>query len=485
MVAFIAMLLVRVAQLRRWHDQQLTKQAIPPWYHELLVETAKRLKLEQLPAIVFSDKIVTPAVYGVINPILFLPQHYTESLTREEAEHVLLHELAHLKRRDLWWHGLCLLLQIVYWFNPLLILARRQMQHVREICCDLTVANVLREQTSHYRQTLLSTARRLLSESVAPSLGLLGLFEDPLRLMPRLRWLERKTWLGRRPMVISVVLVTVITVVCVLPMGGDGVQSRSLETYQQSGEALPGVTNVASVTSTRSGAIGARGNGGEEVHISNLAHIKRTFLGITYRTEKLGRSELWLGDDRVSTQESGRQIILDRRQNQMIFIDHRAETFVKVPLPLDRKRMLSRSARQFQRDIKRECEVEDTGKTKKLLGRRCRKFVITGWPADEPRRSGPSTSTVWATTEVDFNLDLFQDYLELLRQLYNRAPSCRDELDRIQGIQMRIEMPNNHFPFGSKIVDQVMEIAREVPPPSAYAPPEGYEEEDRIRNLQF
>jgi bla regulator protein BlaR1 len=160
---FVALLAHRISRLRRWHKKQVEKKTIPVWYYELLIETTKRLKLGRLPAIIFSKDAKAPAVYGMFRPVLLLPASYLDSFSREDAEHVLLHELAHLKRGDLWLHGLCLFLQIVYWFNPLLIWTRRQMKHVREICCDLTIANVLREKTMKYRETLLNTARELLT----------------------------------------------------------------------------------------------------------------------------------------------------------------------------------------------------------------------------------------------------------------------------------------------------------------------------------
>ena len=219
---FVVLLTHRISRLRRWHKKQVEKKTIPVWYYELLVETTKRLKLGRLPAIVFSKDAKAPAVYGMFRPVLLLPASYLDSLSREDAEHVLLHELAHLKRGDLWLHGLCLFLQIVYWFNPLLIWTRRQMKHVREICCDLTIANVLKEKTMRYRETLLNTARELLTQTAEPGVGLLGVFEDPFRLVARLRWLEKKTWRTRKLMTAAVILVALFMTAAVLPMGSAG-----------------------------------------------------------------------------------------------------------------------------------------------------------------------------------------------------------------------------------------------------------------------
>lgn len=218
-LGFLGVLIGKMMLLRRWHQLQKEK-SIPQWFHELLVQTSMQLKLQRLPAIVFSKQAKTPAVYGMFRPVLLLPAHYFDNLSQTEAEHVLLHELAHLKRGDLWLHGLCLFLQMIYWFNPLMIWVRKQMKHVREICCDLTVAHILRDKTIHYRQTLLNTARGLLTESVEPGLGLLGVFEEPFRLVTRLKWLEKKTWQNRRLVMATALSVSFFVFVCFMPMAG-------------------------------------------------------------------------------------------------------------------------------------------------------------------------------------------------------------------------------------------------------------------------
>jgi bla regulator protein blaR1 len=197
MLVFSSLLFLKMAKLRRWHRLQKERE-IPKWFHALLLRTADRLGLKRIPAIVFARDAVTPAVYGVFRPVLLIPSGYLEKISRREAEHVLLHELCHLKRGDLWVHGLYLLLHMVYWFNPFLIWTSRQMKHVREICCDLSVAEVLREKTKGYRKTLLDTARGLVTETVEPGLGLLGVFEEPFTLVPRLKWLEKESWKHRR-----------------------------------------------------------------------------------------------------------------------------------------------------------------------------------------------------------------------------------------------------------------------------------------------
>ncbi len=231
MAVFTILLLKKMSRLRKWHQIQDDRD-VPLWFNELLFKTAKRLNLKRVPIVIFSKDAVSPAVYGIFHPSLLLPKGYLDKVSKEQAEHVLLHELCHLKRGDLWTHAFCLILQIVYWFNPLLIWTRRQMRYVGEICCDLSVANVLREKTKAYRDTLLTTARELLTERVEPSLGLLGLFEEPFRIVTRLRWLEKPTWENRTWKLATTLCASLLMFACVMPMGATS-QSVSPPTIVQ------------------------------------------------------------------------------------------------------------------------------------------------------------------------------------------------------------------------------------------------------------
>ncbi len=219
MFVFAFMLLRKMFKFRKMYRVDENSD-IPDWFNELIAKTAARLRLKNIPSVIFSEDAKSPAVYGVLKPVLLLPDGYLEQLSREQAEHVLIHELCHLKRGDLLVHWFCIVVQIVYWFNPLLIWTRRQMRHVCEICCDLSVANVLREKTASYRETLLHSARELFAENMQPSLGFLGIFEEPFRLVPRLKWLEKKSWENRKRRLAVTICTTLFMIICVMPMAG-------------------------------------------------------------------------------------------------------------------------------------------------------------------------------------------------------------------------------------------------------------------------
>ena len=155
-----------------------------------------------------------------------MPAKKFKNMSTQDTEHILLHELAHIKRGDLLVHAVWMLVQIVYWFNPLLWMIRRTLQNLRELCCDATVATLLRENTVHYRQTLLETARQLLAEPVDPGLGLLGLFENNNWLVTRLQWLEKNTWKNRPLRIATIIALVAIMTTCVLPMANRQKQPR-------------------------------------------------------------------------------------------------------------------------------------------------------------------------------------------------------------------------------------------------------------------
>jgi len=211
-------LFLRLHSLVGRRAQETAAASLPQSFYNQLAGCARRLELSYIPRVVVTRRLATPAVFGMFRPVLLMPKGYLGKLSRRDTEHMLLHELAHIKRGDLIAHGLYMLLQVAYWYNPLLWLVRRQVHHLRELSCDATVAELLREQTTAYRQTLLETARRLLTSSVEPGVGLLGLFEDSNRLLVRLNWLTKPTWRYRTMKRVTVAVVAALMLACVLPM---------------------------------------------------------------------------------------------------------------------------------------------------------------------------------------------------------------------------------------------------------------------------
>jgi beta-lactamase regulating signal transducer with metallopeptidase domain len=475
MIGVTALLLNRTARLRRWHQEQVEKRTVPPWFLDLMVATAERLKLSRLPAIVFSDEIAAPAVYGVFNPVLLLPAS-SATLDREDAEHVLLHELAHLKRGDLWLHGLCLVLQVVYWFNPLLIWARRQLKHVRELCCDITVATHLREKTMEYRKTLLETARRLLSENTEPALALLGVFEEPFRLVARLRWLEKETWRRRTPALLTAALVMIIGVPVLLPMAA----ADSMGTFDDSYSAA----RTESHRQTERAGSGS-GRRGLAVYVRNEFKFEDLVLGVPIHSELWAVSETWIGDDIIAGTERGRTVIVDRAQQRLLYVDHKHRTWVESPLPLDIPTLFCEHSLKTHQKRRSSGEVTETRRTRRILGRKCRQYDVHSWHVGDGRIHTEEWIKVWASTDVPFDLSLYDDMLYNMRLIYNRDAIYRSELEKIEGLQMGLELRSGNFLRGRRYFDETVRMEARTPPRGTFSAPAGYTKKERIEDFEF
>jgi hypothetical protein len=100
-------------------------------------------------------------------PCVLFPSKLLERLDGAQIEAVLLHELAHLRRRDHWTRCLETAAMILFWWHPVLWWARRQIHEAEEQCCDAWVLWALQGAGRAYALAILRTVE-LFSKSGAP-----------------------------------------------------------------------------------------------------------------------------------------------------------------------------------------------------------------------------------------------------------------------------------------------------------------------------
>jgi beta-lactamase regulating signal transducer with metallopeptidase domain len=143
---------------------------------ESVARVADQLGLKRLPRVVMSSVVNSPAVAGLLRPVLFLPASFPNGFSAAEARLVLLHELIHLKRHDLPLNWLLCGLQALHWFNPLLWLAFARMRVDRETACDAQVLGAdAEDRRAAYGHALL----KLQNSASLPGLSLafIGIFD--------------------------------------------------------------------------------------------------------------------------------------------------------------------------------------------------------------------------------------------------------------------------------------------------------------------
>jgi beta-lactamase regulating signal transducer with metallopeptidase domain len=207
----------RYLRLRR---QWLTGAVAPePFLANLCNAVAGRLGLGRTPRLLVQQDVSGPAVVGFLRPVVVLPASLL-ARGKEQIEHVLLHELAHVRRRDPLVAFVCLVLQLGYWFHPGVWWARQRLAMLRELCCDQAVADVLQEATPRYRRTLLELSRPLIDgHPQTLGAGGLGFIHRHSQLLARLDWLQRP--LPRYPLVRRIATVSLCSwmLLCCVPLG--------------------------------------------------------------------------------------------------------------------------------------------------------------------------------------------------------------------------------------------------------------------------
>ncbi len=100
-----------------------------------------------------SDRIKSPAVYGIIRPKIVVPA----GIEGCDTDYIILHERMHIKRRDNLFRVVAVITACVHWFNPLSWIFLRCFFSDMELACDAKVLKNLNEnQTREYANTILS-----------------------------------------------------------------------------------------------------------------------------------------------------------------------------------------------------------------------------------------------------------------------------------------------------------------------------------------
>jgi beta-lactamase regulating signal transducer with metallopeptidase domain/protocatechuate 3,4-dioxygenase beta subunit len=141
-----------------WMGRKAERVTDPTWV-EAAREAAERLGTRRGVRLLRGAPAAMPLTWGVLRPTLLLPGEADE-WPDERRRAVLLHELAHVRRRDCLTHWLGLTACAAYWFNPLAWWAASRLRAEREQACDDLVLEA-GERPSDYAAQLLGVARSL------------------------------------------------------------------------------------------------------------------------------------------------------------------------------------------------------------------------------------------------------------------------------------------------------------------------------------
>jgi uncharacterized protein (TIGR03435 family) len=117
--------------------------------------------------------LAEPGIFGIVRPVLLLPEGIGERLNEAQLDAILAHELCHVRRRDNLTSAIHMAVQAVFWFHPLVWWLGARLLDERERACDEEVLR-LGNQPRVYAEGILNVCKLYVESPLACVSGVTG-----------------------------------------------------------------------------------------------------------------------------------------------------------------------------------------------------------------------------------------------------------------------------------------------------------------------
>jgi beta-lactamase regulating signal transducer with metallopeptidase domain len=238
LVAFVGLLRVGIGF---WHLHRLRKNCVPievTALDPLLQETLAEFDSPRAVTLCVSDELRVPTAIGFTKPLVVIPSWTMKELSTLELNTILLHELAHLRRRDDWTNLIQKVVGALLFFQPAVWWIEKKLALEREMACDDLV---LAQTTSPraYAECLISLAEKsFLRRGIALAQAAVDRLRNVSLRVTQI--LDRNRSRATRVWSPAPVLVAGVSLVCVMALSHAPTKLVSFE----SGAASPSATNA-------------------------------------------------------------------------------------------------------------------------------------------------------------------------------------------------------------------------------------------------
>ncbi len=208
----VLVLAAHTAWLFRRLHRKISRGGVPvPEYICALVDECKKdMGLRAKIRVSVQSWLDSPALSCSLSPTLLLPQSMVAQGETANIMFGIRHELTHYRRKDHLMSLLMMLLRCIYWFNPVVHLAFRQIQIDMEMACDAgATKHMERSQRIRYIETMIGLSGKACIQYV---LGM-GMCRGRKAMEKRMRGvlMKRKSSLGVKT---AAVLLAGLLIVC-------------------------------------------------------------------------------------------------------------------------------------------------------------------------------------------------------------------------------------------------------------------------------
>ena len=147
------------------HLNTLKKSALPLQNKNIRIlynNCLREMKIKRDIPVYSTAFLKSPIITGLFRPCIYLPIHLISDFNATDMRYILLHELQHYKHKDALSGYLITFVGVLYWCNPLVWFALKEMRNDREIACDASVLKLLDESDyEDYGNTLIHFAEKI------------------------------------------------------------------------------------------------------------------------------------------------------------------------------------------------------------------------------------------------------------------------------------------------------------------------------------
>ncbi len=163
LIGIIVMLLFIARSVSRLNT--LKKSALPLQNKNVRMiynNCLREMKIKRNIPVYSTAYLKSPVIAGLFRPCIYLPIHLVSDFNAADIRYILLHELQHYRHKDALAVFFMNLASVLYWFNPLVWFALKEMRNDREISCDISVLKILEEsEYINYGNTLINLAEKI------------------------------------------------------------------------------------------------------------------------------------------------------------------------------------------------------------------------------------------------------------------------------------------------------------------------------------
>ena len=163
LVGILAMILLVIKSISRLNAMKksalpLQNKTVRILYHNCL----KKLKIKRNIPVYSTAFLKSPVIIGLFRPRIYLPIHLISDYNAADLRYMLLHELQHYRHKDALSGFFMNFFGVLYWCNPCVWYALKEMRSEREIACDTSVLKLLDESNyKDYGNTLINFAEKV------------------------------------------------------------------------------------------------------------------------------------------------------------------------------------------------------------------------------------------------------------------------------------------------------------------------------------